>query len=229
MSTVCQGIADAYAGEFGIDVPMVILNAPSYQHIVPGAVDKARVRLVHHGAAMADRRLEVMIDMLALLDDRFTLDFFLMTDFRGGIGYRDELMKRGNALGLGGRVVFRDPVRTEKIPSTINQYDVGVYPLKPRCLNEELALPNKFFEFIQARLAIAIGPSKEMARLLRKHDLGVVAEDFSAEAMAKAISSLSVKDIRGYKENSDDAAKALSYDAQAPLLLETVQRLLDRD
>jgi hypothetical protein len=124
-------------------------------------------------------------------------------------------------------VIFRDPVPTEKIPSTINQYDIGVYPLEPRCLNEELALPNKFFEFVQARLAIAIGPSTEMARLVRKHDLGVVAEDFSAQSMANAISALSPEDILRYKENSDAAARDLSFDAQAPLFLRTVQRLLD--
>ena len=229
MSTVCEGIAEAYADEFGVDVPVVILNAPNYQQIVAGGVDKTRVRLVHHGAALADRRLEVMIDMLALLDDRFTLDFFLMTDFRGGIAYRDQLKERANASGLADRVVFRDPVPTEKIPSTINQYDIGVNPLEPRCLNEELALPNQFFEFVQARLAIAIGPSTEMARLVRKHDLGVVAEDFSAQSMANAISALSPEDILRYTQNSDVAAKELSFDAQAPLFLATVRRLLNND
>lgn len=226
MSTVCLGIAETYAKEFGIGVPEVIMNAPRYSDIRPKPVDHARIRLVHHGAALVDRRLEVMIDMLSLLDERFSLDFYLMTDFAKGAGYRDELKSRADALHLGDRVSFLDPVPTEDIPATISQYDIGVYPLQPKCLNEELALPNKFFEFIQARLAIAIGPSTEMARVLREHDLGVVAEDFSAEAMAKAISSLTPQDIQRFKGNADVAAKALSFDAQAPKFLKVVENLL---
>ena len=125
------------------------------------------------------------------------------------------------------RVVFRDPVPTAEIPHNIKQYDIGICPLKPSCINEELALPNKFFEFVEARLAIAIGPSTEMARLLQRYDLGVVADDFSAEAMARAIFALSAADIRRFKENADAAAKDLSFDSQAPLFLRTVQGLLE--
>jgi glycosyltransferase involved in cell wall biosynthesis len=227
MSTVCAGIAEAYSRNFGIDTPMVIMNAPNYLDIRPTIVDPAHIKLVHHGAAQAHRRLEIMIDMMSLLDDRFTLDFYLMTEFRGGPDYLEQLRKRADALGVGDRVLFLDPVPTEDIAKVINQYDIGVYPLRPSCVNEELALPNKFFEFIQARLAVAIGPSTEMARLLQRYDLGVVADDFSAEAMARSISELSAADIRRYKENADAAAKGLSFDAQAPLFLRTVQGLLD--
>ena len=48
-------------------------------------------------------------------------------------------------------------------------------------------MPNKFFEYIQARIVPAIGPSPEMARIAREWDCGIVADDYTPEALAAAI------------------------------------------
>ena len=55
-----------------------------------------------------------------------------------------------------------------ELPRMANDYDVGLYLLPPTNFNQRYALPNKFFEFIQGRLAIAIGPSPEMAKLVER-------------------------------------------------------------
>ena len=70
-----------------------------------------------------------------------------------------------------------------------------------------MALPNKFFEFIQARLAIAIVPSPEMARLTREFDCGVVAEDFSSLSLARALTGLTAQGIDWMKRGADRAAR----------------------
>ena len=56
------------------------------------------------------------------------------------------------------------------------------------------------FEFIQARLCIAISPVKEMRNLVLKYDLGIVAEDFNLEKFAKLLSDLSIDSIKRYKQ-----------------------------
>jgi hypothetical protein len=56
--------------------------------------------------------------------------------------------------------------------------------------NLKYILPNKFFEFIQARLAVAIGPSVEMKRLVKEWDCGIVAANFEAKSMAAEINRL---------------------------------------
>ena len=70
----------------------------------------------------------------------------------------------------------------EIIPFT-SQYDIGFYILQPTNFNGDNAVPNKFFEFIQARLAIAIGPSAEMAKLVHQYHLGIMAKDLTPKAM----------------------------------------------
>jgi hypothetical protein len=98
------------------------------------------------------------------------------------------------------------PVATDEIVPFISQYDMGIYLLEPNNFNNKHALPNKFFEFIQARLAIAIGPSPEMAKIVSNYKLGKVSPDFESQSLANTINSMGPDEIIGFKQNSDKAA-----------------------
>src|SRR5690606_36659821 len=138
-------------------------NTPLDQKLSPSAVDAERIRLIHHGSAIRSRHLGVIIEMMKYLDERFTLDFMLVeTDAT----YIAELRR---AARMDPRIRFIEPVAMQDICHRINEFDVGVFLLPPVNFNYKYALPNKFFEFIQARLAVAIGPSPEMATLLRQY------------------------------------------------------------
>ena len=92
----------------------------------------------------------------------------------------------------------------------MNSYDIGLYILPPTNINNKYPLPNKLFEFIQSRLAVAIGPSPEMARIVKKYNLGVVSEEFTSQSLAKTIKSLEIKDLITYKKYTNIAASLLS-------------------
>ena len=71
---------------------------------------------------------------------------------------------------------------------TINKYDMGVFLLPPINFNYENTLPNKLFDFIQARLGIAIGPTPEMAEIVNHYKIGLVSEHFTAASLASRLS-----------------------------------------
>jgi len=219
MTTVCQGIADEYEREYGVPCK-VIHNAPLDQKLSPSAVDAECIRLIHHGSAIRSRQLGVMIDMMKHLDARFTLDFMLVeTD----AAYMAELRAAAQADS---RIRFIEPVTMQDICQRLNEFDVGVYLLPPVNFNHEHALPNKFFEFIQARLAVAIGPSPEMATLLRQYRCGVVADSFDPKALATVIRQLDPPAVVLLKQASDLAATELNYERGGELLLAEVERLV---
>lgn len=219
MSTVCAGISDAYASHYGVQ-PFVVHNAPLHQALSASPVVDDRIRLIHHGVASRVRQLEGMIDMMKLLDGRFTLDLMLVN---AEPQYLASLKQRAEHDA---RIRFLPPVPMPDICKTLQPYDIGVFLLPPTNLNYRYALPNKFFEFVQARLGVAIGPSPEMKALVEQHGCGLVANSFDPAELARALQSLTPDGVRRLKAASDRAAPALGFEHDAARVRATVERLL---
>jgi hypothetical protein len=218
MMTVSEGIADRYEREFGVRAT-VVTNAPQYAELEPSPVGE-RVRILHHGLAQRGRGLDEMIRLVSRLDERFTLDLVLVD---GDRGYRHELIRRiaGNP-----RVRVLPPVPMREIVPMANGYDVGLFLLPPNNFSRRFALPNKLFEFIQGRLAVAIGPSPEMAAVVRRYGCGVVSSDFRPETLAADLNRLDTSTIAALKQASNVAAAELCAERSQELILTVVEGAL---
>ena len=204
-TTVCKSISDKYLANFG-RAPKIIFNVPDYCDLCPSPVDPDKIRMIHHGGAIRTRQLERMIFAIDHLDEKFELDLMLVPT---NMDYYRELQIE---VSKRRKVRLIQPVPYNEIVKKINKYDVGIYNLEPTNLNDEFSLPNKFFEYIQARLAVAIGPSIEMHRIVKENNIGVTSEDFSTESFAECISTLTVEKIEIFKKESDLIAKRFSND-----------------
>jgi glycosyltransferase involved in cell wall biosynthesis len=220
MMTVSTGIAEAYERDTGVRAT-VVTSAPAYAALEPTPVHEP-VRILHHGGAQPGRGLDEMLHIADLLDERFTLDFVL-TESKPG--YRDELIRRAHDKP---NVRFPAPRPMHELAQMANEYDVGLFLLPPRNLNQRYVLPNKFFEYIQGRLAVAIGPSEEMATLVRQFGCGVVADDFDPKTMAAAINALDAATIEALKRASHAAARELCAERNSELVLAVVDAALAR-
>ncbi len=200
--TVCDGIAKEYEKNY-VKKALVVLNTPDFQSDLSPSPIGEKIQLIHHGIAVRSRKIESMINMMDSLDPKFYLNLMLMPSDQV---YYDELQ----ALAKGKSVDFLPAVPTKEIPSFLNQFDIGLFLLEPVNFNYEFALPNKFFEFIQARLAIAIGPSPEMKKIVEKEGLGIISETFDFEELTLMLNQLSDEEIRKFKLKSDRAASHFS-------------------
>jgi glycosyltransferase involved in cell wall biosynthesis len=201
--TVSDGIAKEYEMNYGVKCD-VILNAPEYFDLNPVPVSPDRIRLVHHGVAVPIRKIENMIEMMEFLDKRFTLDLLLLPVDLDYMQTLKEMAKKNE------RVKILDPVpMTELVPRT-NDYDIGVFITPPSTFNLRYSLPNKFFEYIQARLAILIGPYPEMSHYIKKFNCGIVATSFEPRDVADALNKIDVTNLMRMKMGSDAAANELT-------------------
>jgi len=221
MITVCEGIAIAYEKEVGVK-PTVITSAPDFEDIQPRPLDETThtFRMIHHGAAGSSRKIENMIKMMDDLDDRFELNLMLTQPNPRYFQYLKRV-----AQGKP-NIHFLPPVPMRTFPRYLNQFDIGIALIAPTNFNYLHILPNKFFECIQARLAIAVGPSPEMARIVREHDLGVVSRDFSPRALAECLNQLDPQKINYYKSQSHKVAGLLSAQQNQMIFLDLVRRVL---
>lgn len=215
--TVCEGIAEKYKNEFRVNFG-VITNAPYLSDCIPCPINGNKIRLILHSGANPSRKIENIIKLMDLLDDRFSLDLMLI----GSESYINKLKKMAKNKNT---IRFIPPVSMSDIVAKINNYDIGVYILEPNSFNNKMALPNKFFEFIQAGLTIAIGPSPEMVKFIKKYDCGIIAEDFQPTSMAKVLNRMDAQSIIEHKKNSYIAAKTLCAENNKAIFLELLNKL----
>ncbi len=217
--TVSDGLAREYAREFGVE-PEVITSLPAYHDISPVPVNPEGFRIIYHGHAGYSRRTEVMVDLMDFVDGRFSLDLMLV---RSPDPYVQKVIalaeERDNVR------VIPPVVMNEIIPFT-SQYDIGLFLCPPTNFNLKYTLPNKLFEFIQARLVVAIGPSIEMRKIVEEYDCGIVSRDFSPRSMAVELNKLDVDKIMYYKMQSHHAAQELNADVNGERVREIVQELI---
>lgn len=221
MTTVAKGIGKLYYQNFGVE-SSVIRNTNKYWDLEPSGTGDTDIQLVHHGYALPMRKIEIMIKMMDYLDKRFTLNFYLVPAPLF-IDYYDSLKEL--AKGRDDRIVFHEPVPTDQIPGELNKYDIGVFILPPTNENYANALPNKFFEFIQARLMIAIGPSPEMSSVVSEYELGLITQNYEYKEIAEEFNQLTSERIMHFKQNSHKAAKSLSEDTDQKVFLSILQKL----
>jgi len=218
VTTVGQGIADEYRREYGINAD-VVTNAAPFAKLAATPVSSP-IRLVHSGAALRDRNIMAILDAVDATTSDVSLDLYLTPN---DPGFLAEVSVRADGSE---RITLHDPVPYAQLSSVLNAQDVGIHLLPPVNFNNTWALPNKFFDYVQARLGVVIGPSPEMARLLQAHAFGAVADGFSAGDLTRVLDALSADEVRSWKAASDAAAEELSGERQSDLWAEAVHRLL---
>ncbi|NKX53849.1 glycosyltransferase family 4 protein [Arthrobacter sp. E918] len=206
VTTVSEGIAEQYRKDFGVAAG-VVTNAAPYADKEPRPT-QLPIRLIYSSAGQRYRKIENIMEAMRTAPGHVELDLIVMPNEPA---YVAELEELGRSLP---RVRFRDPVPYTKLVDTVAEYDVSVSVIPPTNFNLAHALPNKFFEAVQARTGLVIGPSPAMHALLERHDLGAVTRDFSAEALREVLDSLTPESVDAWKRNAHQAARELSSEHQ---------------
>jgi hypothetical protein len=220
--TVNETIADRYRKEYGFR-PVTVMNIP--QRSNPPSfrtTDPQAIKLVHHGGAIRDRRLELMIRTIPYLDVRYTLHFLLV---EMNPGYIADLKRLANTLAPG-RIFFHPPVPPQEIVQELTQFDMGFFLIPPINFNYSAALPNKFFDFVAAGLSVCIGPSSEMARLTRQFEFGIVTPSFEPKEVAKVLNEMKTEEIDTMKQRALKSQKRLNGDNEMGKLVKLYKQLL---
>ncbi len=204
-----QGIADAYRRNFGLDCA-VVANAAPYQDRTPQPVHTP-MRAIFTGAAQAARHVDLMIEAMREVPQGLTLDLYLMPN------EPDYLAALQSAADEVSSVRILPAVPFAELMDTVASYDIALAFQRPTTFNIKYAVPNKFFEAIQARTAVVVGPAPELEAVVRKHGFGVVTSDFTAEALAETLRGLTPERVATLKAAADGAAYDLSAErAEGP-------------
>lgn len=223
-STVSAGIGEDMARVYGLDRPLMeIRNVQNYTEVTYKPVQGDKIRVLYHGIIVKARGLETCVRSVRLWRDEFE---FLM---RGPVSdeFKAELIQIARENGVEDRIKFLPPVpMLELIKSAASEADIGISTPPKLSRHHIYALPNKFFEYIQAGLALCIADLPDMGRIVRQHDLGLLIPEVEEQHIANTINAFTRESVNRYKLNSLKAAKELNWEVEAQKLLSAYETAL---
>lgn len=220
---VSQGIADRLHHLYGLrEKPLLIRNMPQYE-AHPYRATGERIEVLYHGVVNVGRGLEACIDSVAL----WRPEFRLTIRGPGPAPYLAALAARIEAAGLGERVALALPVPMIDLVREASHFDIGLFALPGHSQQNVHVLPNKFFEYTMAGLALCVSDLPEMSALLQRHDLGRLIPDVTPDAIAAAINGFERAEIDACKRRALEAAKLLNWEAESDRLFRAIEQAVE--
>ena len=221
VTTVCDGIADLLNAAYKLRRPALVVRNVSLWQPQPFRPTGERIKVLYHGNISEVRQLHVAIESMRWWRPEF--DLVLRGD--GDSSYLAELRRLVRRHGLDRRVFFEPAVPFDRIVPEANQADIGYLSYVNFSRQIEFALPNKFFEYVMAGLAVAVARFEEMGRLTRRYGFGKLIPQHRPEVIADTINSFTREEIDRYKKASIAAAKELNWEHEKVRLIAAYNEL----
>jgi len=187
--TVNQSIANFYSAKYHIPVKVIRNIAPTYADKILDinfvkSVKGAKKMLILQGNGInIDRGAEEAIAMMPYLTNCI---LYII-----GAGDVFEKLKTSVAdLALSDKVFIKDKMPYNELMRYTKAADLGLSFDKATNLNYEFSLPNKVFDYIQARIPLLVTNRKEVAQLVNKNNIGAIVQSLEPKALAAQITAI---------------------------------------
>lgn len=219
--TVCQSIAEIYTQKYGVDFK-VVRNIPvaSNSGIQKKHNDSKSKIILYQGALNIGRGLEQ-----AILAMRYVENARLIIAGDGDIKtHLENLVKKEN---LQNKVEFTGRLSIDRLKQLTPTADLGLSIEEDLGLNYRFALPNKLFDYIQARVPVLITDLPEMKAIVEKYQIGTITPSLEPQALAHAISdALASKNYTTWCKNTEQASQELNWETEEKIIQEIYKPFL---
>jgi len=133
----------------------------------------------------------------------------------------DAAINYCNLHGLEDRIRFIPRLPYHEMMSYTQLADVGLaYDTHP-CMNFQLALPNKIFDYFQAGIAVLCGPQPEIKQLVEKYYCGRIMEQITPEQISQNLQYFqkNPKELELFKMNSLMASHSENWELEEQKLI----------
>ncbi len=216
MICVSHAAAEYFSGLYHIAKPTVITNCALRAEQCISVEKHGGFEVLNHGQFYEGRGYDIMIEALPYLRDYPEIKLAVR-----GFGKLEQSMReRVSELG-GDNFRFYPKVKVEELISMAAVSMVGVAITEAVCLNFELSVSNKLFEYAAAGLPIIMSDIPEHRYLNEKYHFGIVIPDNKPETFAEAVIKL-YTDKELYNECANNArrlSKAVNWENEFEKLI----------
>ena len=224
--TVSDSIADEYVKMYNITRPYLIYNCPSNSFSDNKTYnifrEKFNIRpdqkiFIFQGALTFGRGIDFIIDSFSKMKtDKYVSILMGFGSYEAKI---ETASKENNNIYLHPAVDMRD------IDMYTKSADWGLLTTEPISKNNDLSLPNKLFEYVMAEIPIIAFPTYEIKNKVKSNNIGIVADDFTTEALTKAIELASKTNSNSYKESLQKMKQEYNWENQDKVLIDIYKSL----
>ncbi len=213
--TVCESIANYYNTKYSTNF-QVIRNYPEQSKLIqpnkfPFDIENEKI-ILYQGALNKGRGLELMIDTMQYIDNAI---FVIIGD--GDLTH--ELKEKVISTNTSNRVKFVKKKFPEELQKLTILADLGISIEEDLGLNYRFALPNKLFDYIQARIPVLVSNLPEMSQMVLKHNVGEIITDRNSKDMAMQINALLRKGKNYYSKALEKASKELTWQNESKKII----------
>lgn len=228
MITVNDSIASMYREEYGLDVK-VIRNVPiknnagdvSLSRSAYGLPENKKIFLFQGAGINVDRGAEEAVEAISKVPDAALL-------FIGGGDVMQEIKLLVQKNKLEDQVFFIPKQPMSKLKSFTQLADFGLSLDKSTNVNYRFSLPNKLFDYIQARLPVIVTALPEVERIVIAYNIGLVIPAALPDTLAEAMEAMIRSDkFAEWKENLNIAAAELCWDREKEVLISIVKNVVN--
>lgn len=212
-STVNQYIAELYFQQYGVRME-VIRNLPWYRPTMKVAKEGTYPTIIYQGSINVGRGIENVIKALQFLPE---VHFII-----AGEGYQRRAIEQlVHDEGLDRQVHFAGRLLPDELYRQTILAEVGVSLEENMGENYYYALPNKLFDYIQARIPVLVSAFPAMKEIVDIYRIGLTAESQDPEYLASLLRQMLYDEtLRSeWKANLERAAIELCWEKEKEKLV----------
>ena len=219
--TVNDSIANLYEKEYGIR-PVVIRNVSpirqpdkSLNKSEFGLPEDKYILILQGSGINIDRGAEEMVEAMQYIDSAVLL-------IVGGGDVIHILKRKVDELKLEDKVIFKPKQAYEQLYNLTSLADIGLTLDKETNINYRYSLPNKLFDYIQARIPVLSSQLPEIEKIINEFDIGDFIPSHDPEEIARVANEILANHelMSRWKKNVNFAASQINWESEEQQLKE---------
>jgi len=222
--TVCESIAKIYSEKYNINMH-VVRNFPLYIRDLPRPginIRQANKKIIiYQGALNLARGLELAIQAMKYIDNAKLI-------IVGDGDITTDLQQLTDKCKLHNKVFFYGRMPYNKLMAYTAQADFGISLEEKMGLNYYYALPNKLFDYIQARIPVLVSDFPEMAKIVNDYGIGLTVNTSDPVQLASVFKEMTENQNKRklWKKNLEKAAAKLCWEKEEKRLLKIYSEII---
>jgi glycosyltransferase involved in cell wall biosynthesis len=216
--TVSEGIAKEFNRRYGVNYA-TIRNMPVLQPLLSWPA-KEKI-ILYQGAVNEARGLEFLVIAMQWISHRLVIC--------GDGNFMPQLKELIKKYKLEDRIELKGMLPPDQLRQVAAQAHIGIALAEKEGLNQYLALPNKFFDYMHAGLPQVTMNYPEYQQINKEFEVAVLLDDLDPQRIAAITNNLLADDVlyQRLKENCEKAREIFNWQAEEKKLIAFYQSVFN--